>query len=174
MAVMKSQLVLATLFLAGLVARGAEASIAGVVYCSLQCLTLPNLLPKATVRLQINSYEIPTAGNQGFIRRNSKGQFVVLLNVTSSEMMGSLMSGSGRVAVIAPPPPAGRPWWRRLSLTAQEYSVPPLQTIHCVKFSTSCNLRVLRELADDIVPTGVSYGGDTVDAYVAFDVGPFS
>uniref|UniRef100_A0A0E0I5L1 Uncharacterized protein n=1 Tax=Oryza nivara TaxID=4536 RepID=A0A0E0I5L1_ORYNI len=106
MAVMKSQLVLATLFLAGLVARGAEAIIAGVVYCSLQCLTLPNLLPKATVRLQISSYEIPTAGNQGFIRRNSKGQFVVLLNVTSSEMMGSLMSGSGRVAVITPPPAA--------------------------------------------------------------------
>uniref|UniRef100_A0A0E0EG40 Large ribosomal subunit protein uL15/eL18 domain-containing protein n=1 Tax=Oryza meridionalis TaxID=40149 RepID=A0A0E0EG40_9ORYZ len=85
MAVMKSQLVLATLFLAGLVARGAETSIAGVVYCSLQCLTRPT---------------------KGFIRRNSKGQFVVLLNVTSSEMMGSLMSGSGRVAVTTPPPVA--------------------------------------------------------------------
>jgi hypothetical protein len=35
-------------------------------------------------------------------------------------------------------------------------------------------MEVLRELADDIVPTGVSYGGDTVDANVAFDVGPFS
>lgn len=31
---------------------------------------------------------------------------MVLLNVTSSEMMGSLMSGSGRVAVITPPPAA--------------------------------------------------------------------
>ncbi|XP_052161226.1 uncharacterized protein LOC127778647 [Oryza glaberrima] len=208
MAVMKSQLVLATLFLAGLVARGAEASIAGVVYCSLQCLTLPNLLPKATVRLQINSYEIPTAGNQGFIRRNSKGQFVVLLNVTSSEMMGSLMSGSGRVAVIAPPPaarggaslpaaaaaggttlvaPVVPHGARILGATAADNTLR--QILDQLQSSSdllpglaqgldyllnNATMEVLRELADDIVPTGVSYGGDTVDAYVAFDVGPFS
>uniref|UniRef100_A0A0E0LPQ3 Uncharacterized protein n=1 Tax=Oryza punctata TaxID=4537 RepID=A0A0E0LPQ3_ORYPU len=192
-------LVLATLFIAGLVARGAEASIAGVVFCSLQCLTQPNLQPQGTVLLEISSNQIPTAGN-GFIRRNNKGQFMVVLNVTSSEMMDSLMSGS-RVAMTTPPvassaslpaaigttlvAPVVPHGARILGATAadnirreildqlQSPSLLPGLAQGLDYLLNNAIMEVLRELAD-ILPTGVSYGGDTLDAYVAFGVGPFS
>uniref|UniRef100_A0A0D9X2V8 Uncharacterized protein n=1 Tax=Leersia perrieri TaxID=77586 RepID=A0A0D9X2V8_9ORYZ len=84
---------LVTLLLAGLVARGTEARKAAIISGTVPCTARPN---QANVILDISNNMINA-------RTNNDGQFMAVLNVTSSNMMDSLMNGSKVVVVNTPP-----------------------------------------------------------------------
>uniref|UniRef100_A0A0E0LPQ4 Uncharacterized protein n=1 Tax=Oryza punctata TaxID=4537 RepID=A0A0E0LPQ4_ORYPU len=188
-------LLLVTLFLAGLVARGTEARIAAIISGTVLCTVRPD---QGNLLLEINLSNGPSASIN--TTTTSEGQFMVVLNVTSSAMMDSLMSGS-KVVVAAPTPaacnaslPAGVaagtsleapvvPRGARIlgatpvdntlrDIIDDGYGVLSLHVYFRERFLFNFTMDNLLQLTNNnSLPAGVSYGGNTLDAILDFDIG---
>uniref|UniRef100_J3MP21 Dirigent protein n=1 Tax=Oryza brachyantha TaxID=4533 RepID=J3MP21_ORYBR len=90
----EKSLVLVTLFLAGLVARGADARVAAIIYGK-----VPSTVGQPSGDRSTSTAARSITGIVNTRTNTSNGELVVVLNVTSSDMMNSLVGGGGKVVV---------------------------------------------------------------------------
>uniref|UniRef100_A0A0D9X2V5 Uncharacterized protein n=1 Tax=Leersia perrieri TaxID=77586 RepID=A0A0D9X2V5_9ORYZ len=91
----KTLLLATALLLAGLATQGAEARIVAIIHGSVTPAAI------AAGNFQVSTIGEPSVQESFLSGNESEGNFTIILNVTSSEMMASLVSNSS--VVVSPP-----------------------------------------------------------------------